>query len=94
MNKIITQQDLRDARKAGVWQLWKDAQFRITRHRDTDDLKPPSVVIKAGTFVYVEKVYRKGRAALLCYIDKTGKVWWSWTHATVYEPKIENLSRQ
>lgn len=81
----VTQADLRDAKKAGVWILRNDSMFYLNR-RENDDLKRPGMVIKAWTPVHVEKVSRRGRAALLCYIDRSGKVWWSWTHATELEP--------
>jgi hypothetical protein len=85
MRTTITQGDLRVADRTGVWTLERDALFYLRRYHDTDQLKGPGMVLKAGTHVHVEKVYRRGRAALLCYIDRTGKVWWSWTHATEYE---------
>ena len=77
----VTRDSLVAARKSGVWTLRKDSEFYL-RRREDDDLKRPGMVLKAGTVVHVHKVYRRGRAALLCYIDRTGKVWWSWTHAT------------
>ena len=80
----ITMQDLREAKERGEWTLKRDSLFYLRRYGD--DLKRPGVVIKAGTVVAVEKVYRRGRAALLRYVDITGKVWWSWTHAQEYEP--------
>jgi hypothetical protein len=89
---MISQEDLRNAKKVGVWTLKKDTQFRLKRNYETDDLKMPCVVIKEGTVVHVDKVYCRGRAALLCYIDRTGKVWWSWTHASIYEKKGNTLN--
>lgn len=77
-------QDLRDAKRLGRWQIEKDSLFFLNRYGD--DLKRPGVVIKSGTVVEVEKLYRRGRCAMLKYTDRTGKVWWSWTHATEYEP--------
>ena len=85
VRRIITQADLREALRLGYWTVEKDSAFYIKRYYDSGDLKRPSVVVKAGTVVHVNKVYRRGRAALLCYIDRSGKVWWSWTHATEYE---------
>lgn len=85
----VTQEQLRNAREAGVWTVDKDSAFYMHRSPDSSFLRRPSVVVKAGTVVHVHKVYRRGRAALLCYMDRTGKVWWSWTHATKYEPKKE-----
>lgn len=79
-------QQLRDALADNRWTLDKDALFYLYRRRN-DDLRKPTVVIRKGTIVNVEKVYRRGRAALLKYTDRTGKVWWAWTHASLpFEP--------
>jgi hypothetical protein len=91
---MITMQDLRTALKCDRWKLEKDTAFHLKRYNDTGTLRPPRVVIKAGTVVGVEKVYRRGRAALLRYTDRTGKVWWSWTHAGEYEPPRKYVRRQ
>ncbi len=80
----ITMQELRDAKKSGQWTLERAQLFFINRYGDF--LKRPGVVIKAGTVVDVVKLYRRGRCALLKYTDRTGKIWWSWTHASEYEP--------
>ena len=77
-------QNLRDAKRLGRWQIEKDSLFFLRNYGD--ELKHPGVVIKSGTVVEVEKLYRRGRCALLKYTDRTGKVWWSWTHASEYEP--------
>ena len=77
-------QDLRNAKRLGRWQLENKHEFYLNRYGD--DLKRPGVAIKAGTVVEVEKLYRRGRCAMLKYTDVTGQVWWSWTHATEYEP--------
>jgi hypothetical protein len=81
----ITMQDLRNAKRLGRWQIEKDSMFYLRRN-DADDLFKPGVVIKSGTVAEVVKIHRRGRCALLKYTDRTGKVWWSWTHATEYEP--------
>lgn len=74
--------DLRLAHKRGYLTLEKASAFKMKRYYGgSDDLYGPQMVLKAGTVVHVVKVYRRGRAALLQYIDTTGKVWWSWTHA-------------
>ena len=78
-------QDLRAAKQCGHWILQRDSAFYLQRHNDTNDLKQPTVVIKSGTVVEVEKLYRRGRAAMLRYTDRSGKVWWSWTHASEFE---------
>ena len=85
MSRTVTQEDLRRAHRAGVWMVEKPSAFFLNCGRLTGDLFGPRITLKPRTFVFVSKVYRRGRAALLCYIDKSGKVWWSWTHATVYE---------
>ncbi len=85
----VTQSDLREAKQRGTWILSKDSEFYIKRLRESDYLKRPAVVIKEGTIVHVEKVWRRGRAALLRYVDRSGKTWWSWTHATEFERKPE-----
>ena len=84
--KTITQADLREALRLGYWTIERNSEFYIKRYYISGELKRPGMVLKAGTLVHVNKVYRRGRAALLCYIDTSGKVWWSWTHATQYEP--------
>ena len=86
MRTKITMQDLRDAKRLGRWQLEEDSMFYLRRGNESDDLFKPGVVIKEGTVVEVEKLYRRGRCALLKYTDRSGKVWWSWTHASEYEP--------
>ena len=83
MRTKITMQELRDAKQRGKWKIEKDSMFFL--HRYADALKRPSVVIKSGTTVDVEKLYRRGRCALLKYTDRSGKVWWSWTHASEFE---------
>ena len=80
----ITMQQLRDAKKVGKWKLLRDVMFYLNRYGD--QLVKPTVVIKSGTVVEVESIYRRGRCALLKYTDITGKVWWSWTHASEFEP--------
>jgi hypothetical protein len=84
--KLTTQQDLRDAKKAGVWTLKRNSAFCLRRSPGSDNLRGPTAVLKAGTVVRVEKIYRRGRAAPLCYPHPSGEGWWSWTHAAVYEP--------
>jgi hypothetical protein len=84
MRRRITMAELREALKAGKWTLERDSMFFL-RRGSQDHLYRPSVVIKADVDVEVEKVYRRGRCALLKYVDRTGKTWWSWTHATEYE---------
>jgi hypothetical protein len=84
-------QDLRDAKRLGRWQIEKDSLFFI--HNYGGELKRPGVVIKSGTVVEVEKLYRRGRCALLKYTDRSGKVWWSWTHASEYEPVRKYVKR-
>lgn len=85
--RTVTQADLRKAHRLGFWTIDKPSAFYLVRGHLTGLLGKPSVVVKAGTTVHVAKVYRRGRAALLSYIDRSGKVWWSWTHATEYETK-------
>ena len=85
MRTKITMAELRDALKANQWTIEKDSAFYLKHYQDTGELKKPMVVIKSGTVVGVEKVYRRGRAALLRYTDTSGKIWWSWTHASEYE---------
>lgn len=84
---VITQSDLRQAKAVGVWILDKDSAFYLKRWRPGDELRAPKMVLKRDVLVNVEKVYRRGRAALLRYTDRSGKVWWSWIHATEYERK-------
>lgn len=79
----ITMQDLREAKRVNRYVVEKPSAFYL--NRIGDDLKKPSVVLRSGTVVEVVKVYRRGRAALLRYVDRSGKTWWSWTHATEYE---------
>ncbi len=75
----VTKTQLQWAHKIGQWMLKKDTEFYIRRLSD-DRLVRPAVVLKSGTVVEVIKLYRKGEAALLKYTDKSGKIWWSWTH--------------
>ena len=81
--KKITMGELREALRAGEWRMDKASMFFLNQYDGV--LKKPTVVIKAGTVVTVVKVYRRGRAALLRYTDRTGKDWWSWAHASEYE---------
>lgn len=60
--------------------------FYLRRCSVTDELRPPQMIVKKGTTVFVKKVWRRGRAALVCYLDRTGKAWWAWIHATEFEP--------
>jgi len=93
MRDKTTQADLRKAKYDGVWKLEKDSAFYSKRYRDTENLKSPLMVLPSGTVVHVEKVYRRGRAALLCHIDQNGNVWWSWTHASEYENTRQSLDK-
>lgn len=79
--KPTTPDDLLKAKLHGTFTLTNDTLFFLNRNIESGDLKAPVVIIKENTVVFVHKTYRKGRAALLCYIDKSGKVWWSWKHA-------------
>lgn len=81
----VTMQDLRDAYKSG-WAITDKDRMFFLRQRSNGDCHGPTVILKRGTKVKVEKIYRRGRAALLQYTDRSGKVWRSWTHATEFEP--------
>lgn len=92
MSAKITMQELRDAKQSGHWRLERASMFYLRRYGD--ELRKPTVVIKEGTTVDVEKLYRRGRCALLKYTDHTGKVWWSWTHASEYEEPRKYTKRK
>lgn len=81
-----TMAHLRNAKRLGRIQLQKDSMFYQRRYSDSGQLRKPTIVVEAGVVVEVEKLYRRGRAALLKHTDSTGVVWWSWTHAEVFEP--------
>lgn len=85
-----TREELRNARERGFLELDKPSAFYEYRGRFTDELLKPSITLCAGVVVHVHKVYNRGKAALLCHIDDSGKVWWSWTHA---EPEYGEKSK-
>lgn len=62
--------------------LQKDHLFYLYRYRN-GDLTGPTVIVKSGTMVDIEKYHRhKGKpvSMLLRYVDRSGKVWSSWAH--------------
>ena len=78
--KVLLQEDLQTAYVARRWALPKNTRFHLRRW-SSDELRGPCAVLRAGTLVGVVKLYRRGQAALLSYTDRSGKIWWSWTHA-------------
>jgi hypothetical protein len=81
MNNLGTREELQAALKAGRWTLRKDSLFYLFRIGSKDQLFKPTAVLRGGTEVGVVKLYRGGQAALLRYVDRAGREWWSWTHA-------------
>lgn len=89
----VTMQQLREANRLGRYQLPEPQAFYLNKYGD--ELKRPMVTVNAGVVVEVVKVYRRGRAAMLKYTDKTGKEWWSWEHASPpYEAPRKYTKRQ
>lgn len=82
----VTMLNLRNAKRLGRMQLTKSSMFYQRRSSDSGRLRGQTIIVEAGRVVEVEKLYRRGRAALLKHTDAGGTVWWSWTHATEFEP--------